>query len=295
MSEKNVDSAFQTKTVIRERLDAIGASPKKRFGQCFLIDRNLMNRLLDSAAIDPTDCILEVGVGTGSLTGLLAQRAGRVVAIEVDSDVFSVASEHLSTYDNIRLVHTDALAGKSTLAPPLVDAVKQARAELGGALKLVANLPYDIATPLVVNLLLADLGISRMCFTVQTEVADRFLAAPSTHDYGPVTILTRLLAEGRRVCKLPPQAFWPAPKVHSSMVQLDLRDRTAVPVADLHAFSTFIRLFFNHRRKTLAHTAKAEGIADRFLPALADRNIEPAARPENVSPDDWAALFAACR
>ncbi len=293
MTEKKLDSAFQTKTAIRGLLDSGGFFPKKRYGQCFLIDRNLMNRLLESAELGPKDCILEVGVGTGSLTGLLAERAGRVVAVEVDSDVASLAAEALAGFDNIWLVQSDALAGKSELSSALTEAVRTARGELGGALKLVANLPYDIATPLVINLLESDLRFDQMCFTVQTEVADRFLAEPNTHDYGPVSILTQTLAVGRRVCKLPPQAFWPAPKVHSSMVRLDIRELSAVPVADIRGFSAFIRGFFNHRRKTLGHTAKADGIADRFLPALAAIGVDPTARPETLTPAQWADLFRA--
>ncbi|MBK8268907.1 MAG: ribosomal RNA small subunit methyltransferase A [Planctomycetes bacterium] len=293
MDANNADCRFQTMTTIRGLLAATGGFPKKRFGQCFLIDRNLMGKLVASAELHATDCVLEVGTGTGSLTGLLAAQCARVVTVEVDADVAAIAREQLADFDNIDFVETDALQSKSVLAPELVAALTRAISGAGGEMKLVANLPYDIATSLVVNMLLSDLPLSRLCFTVQAEVADRFLAAPDTNDYGPVTILTYLLAEGQRVCKLPPTAFWPAPKVHSAMVRLDVRPREAVAVQDLPGFSKFIHTFFNYRRKTIAHIARETGTYERLLSKLDELGISPTSRSENLAPEQWIAMFHA--
>lgn len=295
MPPENADARFQTMTAIRGLLATAGGAPRKRYGQCFLIDRNLMMKLVDSAELKSTDCVLEVGAGTGSLTGLLAERCGRVVSVEVDACVAAIARDQLAGFDNVRLIETDALAHKSEIAPVVLSAIAAAQSEAKGHLKLVANLPYDIATPLVINLLLSSLPISRLCFTVQTEVADRFLAEPNTNDYGPVSILTQLVADGRRICRLPPRAFWPAPKVHSSMLRLEVRSRRPLSHGDLRAFSGFVHDFFKYRRKTLAHTARFLGLDGKLLPALSALNADPKLRPENLGPEQWLAAFHAIR
>src|SRR5207244_2312773 len=157
------------------------------YGQHFLIDRNLMRILVASAEIAPADCVIEVGAGAGSLTGLLAAAAAHVVAVEIDPRLVPIALAELAGRENVTLVAGDALADKSTLSAALVDAVSRARRGASGGLMLVANLPYDIATPLVIDLLLSDLPMTRLCFTVQSEVADRFLAAVGSRDYGPIS------------------------------------------------------------------------------------------------------------
>ncbi len=285
MSEK---PGFQTLSDIRGLLAAAGLRPKKRFGQCFLIDRNLMHKLIDSAGIGPADCILEVGGGTGSLTCMLAGRAGRVVSVELDEGVAAIARGRLAAFDNVRHVPGDALANKSQLSPALVDAVRAARVESAGPLKLVANLPYDIATALVIDLLLSELHVERLCFTVQSEVADRFLAEAGTRDYGPVSIITQLLCEGQRIAKAPPQAFWPAPKVSSTLVRLDRRPAEAVPVQDPAAFAAFVRPFFHFRRKTLANVCRQLGIDPAILGTA---GIDHSLRPEVIPPDKWVRLY----
>ncbi|MBX3395015.1 MAG: ribosomal RNA small subunit methyltransferase A [Phycisphaerae bacterium] len=295
MDPRQLETAFQTQSEIRALLDAHGGHPKKRFGQCFLIDRNLMHKLLLSADLQSTDCVLEVGTGTGSLTGLVAATGANVVTVEVDPDVLEIAQERLSDCERITFLLVDALEGKRSVSPSLVDALMQAHVASGGKLKLVANLPYDIATPLVMNLLLSNLPFERMCFTVQTEVADRFLAKPCTKDYGPVSIVTQLLAVGHRICKLPARAFWPAPKVESSMVRLDVRPREESQANDTAGFAEFVHLFFNYRRKTVAHTARHLSIADKVLPALDQLGIAHNVRPEEMGVAEWAALFSLSR
>lgn len=282
---------FQTQAVLRQMLDEAGISPRRRYGQHFLIDGNLMQKLLDAAELNGTDCVLEVGAGTGSLTALLAQSAGRVVAVEIHRELAGLAEAHVGGFGNVALIWGDVLENKSTLAREPVDALRRAHQAAGGRLKLVANLPYDIATPLLVDLLLSDLPFDLLCFTIQREVGDRFLADPGSGDYGPVSVVMQVLCTGRRVCKIPPEAFWPVPKVHSVMIRLDVRPAAEVPVDDPSAFARFVRSFFRHRRKTVTHIAKRMDEADRVLAAIGEGEIDPAARPANLGVRDWVDLY----
>lgn len=284
---------FQTAAHLRALLAQAGASPKKRFGQHFLIDRNLMHKLLDSADLTPHDTVLEVGPGTGSLTTLLCQSAGHVVCVEIDPEMAEIAANSLRHATNLTLLRTDILAKKSAISPEVITTLQQTAQRIGGNLKLVANLPYDVATPLVINLLLSDLKYSRLCFSVQAEVADRFLAHADTDDYGPVAIISQSLADCRRICKVPPQAFWPQPKVDSAMLRLDPFPQDQRPVRDPRAFADFVRSFFLHRRKTMQHLANKRADADRILDSLNSSGISVTSRPEQLTVPQWIALFVA--
>jgi len=293
MLSRNDIPGFQTQTRLKAMLHQAGLAPRKRHGQHFLVDRNLMMKLVECADLSPADCVLEVGAGTGSLTALLAARAGRIVAVEIDEGLADLAQEHLSPFDNVTLLRCDVLASKSVIAKPVVAAVAEARSQSNGPLKLVANLPYDIATPLVIDLLLSDMGFSRLCFTVQAEVADRFLADAGSADYGPVSIITKLLSEGRKVTRAPPQAFWPVPKVHSSLIRLDRRSPDEIEVADVPAFVGLVKSFFLHRRKTISHLARQRPDAEKCLAGLRQADIPPNARPEAVGFEQWIGLHRA--
>jgi 16S rRNA (adenine1518-N6/adenine1519-N6)-dimethyltransferase len=295
MAAATEHTPFQTKTALRAILDAHGLSPRKRYGQHFLIDRNLMGKLLTSAELGPTDCVLEIGAGTGSLTALLAAHAGRVVAVEIDEELANLAEVQLAGLDNVELLRCDALARKSALAPALETAVLSAQKTGGGTLKLVANLPYDIATPLVAELLVGSVPFERFCFTVQAEVADRFLARSGEKAYGTVSILADIFTERGRVCRVPPQAFWPVPKVASAMICLRSRAKPDVPLAARREFAEFVKFFFGHRRKTMARTARSRPDAERLLSAMAAEDIAPESRPESLTPTQWARLFATTR
>ena len=291
MDHAREEFCFQTKSRLRSLLDSAGLAPKRRFGQCFLIDRNLMQMLVRAAELTETDCALEVGCGTGSLTSLLAAEAGRVIAVDVDARLVEIARRQLDSVANVELLTLDALRKKSSVAPEIERAVLARIDESGLRAKLVANLPYDIATPLVLNLLLGDVPIIRYCFTVQCEVADRFLAEPDTSAYGPVSIVTQVLAAGRRIAKVPPQAFWPAPKVSSSMIRLDAKSCDEVGTKDPAGFARFVREVFRYRRKTMSHTAKMLGMEDRLLPALEAVGVGARARPQTITVGQWVGLY----
>jgi len=294
MMSKQIDP-FQTRTMLRETLAAAGLTPRKLYGQHFMIDRNLLEKLVNSAELTRDDVVLEVGAGTGSLTGHLAQRAGRVIAVEIDQRLAPIAADKLSGYDNVQLIVGDALARKSQIAPDVLTALRDAQAATGGPIKLVANLPYDIATSLVIDLLIGEPQMARLCFTVQDEVARRFLGKPDSDDYGPVSILTDVLATGRRIAKAPPQAFWPEPKVDSALVRLDVPGAadSKFPMAQPEriGFAGLVRHFFQYRRKTLGSIARKSPWADRLPDALTELKIDLKARPETLAPQQWRDLF----
>ncbi|MCK6456227.1 MAG: 16S rRNA (adenine(1518)-N(6)/adenine(1519)-N(6))-dimethyltransferase RsmA [Phycisphaerae bacterium] len=282
---------FQTQREIRSLLSAGPYAPRKRFGQHFLIDRNLMYKLVDAAEIGPRDVIIEVGAGTGSLTGELASRAQSVIAVEIDRGLAEIAKTQNAARLNIEWLVTDALESKARLAPPLAEAIHRA-AHDGRTVKLVANLPYDIATPLVLNLLCGEDRLERLCFTVQKEVGERFLASPRTSAYGVASIVAQGLAVGHRIARVPPEAFWPAPKVESSMIALTPRAVESPHWRHRRALAELARQFFNHRRKTLQWTAAKLSIPD-FDVLCSEIGIDPALRPEAVSVDRWLELARA--
>lgn len=242
----------QTATFLKERFRQLGLRPEPRFGQNFLIDLNLLELLVRSAELAPSELALEVGTGTGSLTARLSQLAGHVVTVEVDRQLAQVAHENLAALGNVTTLVHDVLKNKNRLHPDVLAAVGQQMQRHGlPSYKLVANLPYHIATPVISNLLLADLRPTRMCVTIQKEVADRILAGPGTKDYGALSVLVQSLARARRIRVLPPGVFWPRPKVHSAIVQIDLDPARRGRIPDVPYFQQMVRALFLHRRKYL--------------------------------------------
>ena len=161
----------QTLSEIRDLLASAGLRPHKKLGQNFLIDGNLMTKIVDAAGLEPDDTVLEIGAGTGSLTEMLLERAGHVVAVELDRGLAELLADRLAGRDNLTLLHEDVLQTKSRIAPVVLDALRHAAG--GRPALLVANLPYHIASPLLINLLLCDVPFVHFCFSVQREVADR--------------------------------------------------------------------------------------------------------------------------
>lgn len=252
-----------------------------------------MCKLVESADIGPADWVLEVGCGGGSLTSIVAGLAGQVIAVDIDPAMIAIATEQLANRPNVTIVHTDALARKSALADDVIAKMRETRRASSGRGLLVANLPYDIATSLVANLLIGDFGISRMCFSVQSEVADRFLAHPETPDYGPVSVIAQTFAVVSRIARVPPQAFWPSPKVHSSMVRLEARGDDEIIVRDRAGFSGFLREAFRSRRKTLGHIFHRMPGGEQLVATLSDIGLSPQARPAEVAAEGWQTLFLA--
>ena len=284
-----VGMAGQTLAEIRTLLNAAGLSPRHRFGQNFLIDLNLMRKIVAAAQLGAGDVVLEVGPGTGSLTELLLDTGCRVVAVEIDRDLHRLLAARLGDHPRLTQLCGDALAGKHALHPALLDALHAQRPAPEGAYKLVANLPYQIATPLIMELLYGRPRFASLTCTIQKEVAERVLSPPGRSSYGPVSVVAQTLAEVRRVASLPPEVFWPQPKVASLAIQLALRDDAPVPEPQWPEFVRLVRTAFMQRRKMLRSALKPLGIR-ALSDKLAACGISPDARAEMVSPQLWQSL-----
>jgi 16S rRNA (adenine1518-N6/adenine1519-N6)-dimethyltransferase len=245
-------AANQTLSYLGRRFAEVGIRPSTRHGQHFLIDANLLRLIVDRAALQPRDVVLEVGTGTGALTALVAPRAATVVTVEIDEQLHQLASEELIAHKNVVLLRADALAGKNALNPQVMQAVEQ---ELSAApdrcFKLVANLPYSVATPLIANLLSAAIVPDSMTVTVQKEVAQRIVARAGSKDYAALGVWVQSQCRAEIVRTLPPSVFWPRPKVQSAIIHVELDQPRRSRFADLGFFHDFLRSLFAHRRKFL--------------------------------------------
>lgn len=243
----------QTSRYLADRLAAAGLRPLSRFGQNFLIDLNLVDLIARSAELRKTDVVLEIGTGVGSLTTRLSDQACAVVTAEIDHNLFRLASAELADRPNVRIIQGDALKNKGTIRPELIDSVKEAMHRIGPESRflLVANLPYNVATPIVSNLLLGEPSPNVIVVTIQKELADRMIALPGTKDYGALTVWVQSLCKAQIVRELPPTVFWPRPKVTSAIIRLDAIPEKRASIPDLHFFHETCRALFFHRRKFL--------------------------------------------
>jgi len=221
-------------------------------GQNFLIDLNLVDLIVQTAEIDRSDAVLEVGTGTGSLTARLSDLAGGVVSVELDPEIQEMARDMLASRKNLSLLRMDVLARKNEIAPE-VFAEWDRRVELGGCTrrKLVANLPYVVATPVIGNLLIADVTLERMVVMVQWELAERMISVPSTKGYGSLAVLIQSLADVKIVRRLPPTVFWPQPKVDSAIILIKPNAEKRKELGDPAPYRVFLRDLYTQRRKNL--------------------------------------------
>lgn len=264
-----------------------GIQPRHRFGQNFLVDQNKLRQIIDAAAIQPGEIVLEVGPGTGTLTEELLAAGAKVVAVEIDRDMAAILRERIGPdSDRWRLINEDVLAGKRELNPRIAEAMAALQPPTSShqppatPFLLVANLPYNVASPLLVNLALDWPGMGRAIVMVQREVADRFAAGPGGKDYGPLGIILQAACEIEMVTKLPPECFWPRPQIDSAVVRLTRRVQPLT--ADLHRLAAFVHELFQKRRKQIGT------IVGRATPL--PEGIDATARPEQLSLDQLIAL-----
>jgi len=203
---------MQTITEIRALLAERGLRPRHRLGQNFLHDQNQLRKLIAAAQVAPGDLVLEVGPGTGTLTEALLEAGAEVIACEIDENLTDIVADRLG--ERITLIRGDCLDRGRVLAPSIVEAID------GRAFKLIANLPYQVASPLMTALLLDHPNCAGQFVTIQKEVADRLLASPGGKEYGPLGIIIQAMAEVRRIGAVPPTCFWPQPKVTSAMISI---------------------------------------------------------------------------
>jgi 16S rRNA (adenine1518-N6/adenine1519-N6)-dimethyltransferase len=286
----------QTLSFLMRRFAEVGIRPKTKHGQNFLIDLNLVRVLVDAAELDARDLVLEVGTGTGSLTAMLAAQAAEVISVEVDPQMHLLASEELVDVPNVTLLNLDALKNKNRFDSRLLELIGEKLAvDPRRRFKLVANLPFNIATPVLSNLLTGEAVPHSMTATIQKELADRITALPGTKDYGALSVWMQSQCTVHTVRILPPSVFWPRPKVTSAIlhIEVDRSRRAAIP--DLAFVHTTLRALFFHRRKFL-RTVVLSAFKDRLdKPAvdevLAELGLSPSSRAEEL---DVPAMLRLC-
>ena len=298
--DKRDMSRRQTVTYLTRRLGEVGIRPDTRRGQNFLVDLNLLELLVDTAAVGPEDVVLEIGTGTGSLTALVAPFATAVVTVEIDRQLHQLAKENLVDFDNVTLLQGDALKNKNQLRPDFLDVVRdQLDVESGRRFKLVANLPYSVATPVISNLIATDLVPDTITVTIQKELADRITARPGTKDYSGLSIWIQSQCDARIVRVIPPSAFWPRPKVHSAIIQIRTQMSRRLRISDRKAFHVFVRSMFFHRRKylrsvLLSSHKKVLSKQDVDI-IMASMGLAANSRAEQLSVKDMLTLFETVR
>ena len=218
---------------------------QKKFGQNFLIDTHVLDKIIRAAEITKEDMVLEIGPGIGTMTQFLAEAAGKVVAVEIDKNLIPILSDTLSAYENVTIINEDVLK---------LDIQKLANEEnQGRPIKVVANLPYYITTPIIMGLFENHVPVESITVMVQKEVADRMQTGPGNKDYGALSLAVQYYAEPYIVANVPPNCFMPRPKVGSAVIRLTCHEQPPMEVKDERLMFDIIRASFNQRRKTLAN------------------------------------------
>ncbi len=269
--------------IMKEILDRHGFEFSKSLGQNFLIDGNIINKIVDAAGIDDNTGVVEIGPGFGTLTQGLCNKAKKVVAIEIDKSLKPVHLETLN-YDNLKIIYDDFMK---------VDVNKLIEEEFKGLnVKLVANLPYYITTPIIMKVLEDKLNFSSITVMVQKEVAHRLSAKPGNKDYGAISLAVEYRANARVSLIVPSTVFMPRPKVDSAVITIDILDEPRVIVKDEKALFTVIRAAFGQRRKTI-HNSLSSNLnidKDKIREAIENVNLDPGIRAEMLTIYDFAKL-----
>ncbi len=281
---------MQTLSEIRALLAERGLRPKHRLGQNFLHDKNQLQRLVAAATIARGDCVLEVGPGTGTLTEELLEAGANIIACELDDDMASIIEDRFAAAiatGQLRIVRGDALGKQRELNRQIVDLLAD------NSFKLVANLPYQIASPLMTTLLIDHPRCVGQFVTIQKEVADRLMAKPSTKAYGPLTVIAQAFGNVGRIGTLGPGCFWPEPEVVSAMVSITPKARDRVEFAgDARGFARYVTELFSKRRKQLGTVF---GRSHPAWPLLAIRGVAPDARSESLHVEQLITLWTHTR
>lgn len=289
---------MQTKQQIEQLLAEAGVEPNKRLGQNFLVDLNLMRLLVDNANIGNDDIVLEVGCGTGSLTQALAERAGKVIAVEIDQMLAKITARELAEASNVDVINADILESKNTINQTINSVIETAHKKLSGKFLLVANLPYSIASPLMMNLITGPMVADAMYVTVQKEVAERMTATPGDRHYGTLSIHIAATGDVKKERILKPTVFWPEPQVSSAMISFVRKAEKVSRIKNMEFLGEVVNLFMQHRRKMVqACTKFVAGSLTKInnWPEIFRKcGIDPHNRPEQLTPEDFIAVSNLC-
>ena len=268
---------------IKETLDKYGFKFSKSLGQNFLIDGNIVRKIVSEANISKDDYVLEIGPGMGTLTEELAINAKKVVAVELDKKLLPILDETLEPYDNVEIVYGDILK---------IDVNNLIEEKLGGGpVKVVANLPYYVTTPIIGKLIEDNLKLDSIIVMVQKEVAERMSAVPGSKNYGSLSIFVNFYCEPKIVVKVPNTVFKPQPKIDSAVIKLDIK--SDLPDIDREKFFAVVKAAFSKRRKTILNALSTYGFdVDKEIikEALESSGIKPEERAENISVEDFIKL-----
>ena len=259
---------------------------QKKFGQNFLIDTHVLAKIISAAGITKNDCVLEIGPGIGTMTQYLAENAGHVVAVEIDRNLIPILKETLADYDNVTVINEDILR---------VDIKALAEEYNGGKpIKVVANLPYYITTPIIMGLFESGVPIDNITVMVQKEVADRMKEGPGSKDYGALSLAVQYYAEPEIVANVPPNCFIPRPNVGSAVIRLTRHKEMPVEVKNPALMFKIIRASFNQRRKTLqnglGNAPELPYTKEQIAAAIAEMGLTPTIRGEALSLAQFAQL-----
>lgn len=259
---------------------------QKKFGQNFLIDTRVLDKIIDSAEITKEDCVLEIGPGIGTMTQYLAERAGAVVAVEIDKALIPILEDTLSEYDNVTVINDDIL---KVDVNKIVEEKNQGR-----PIKVVANLPYYITTPIIMGLFENHVPLQSITIMVQKEVADRMQVGPGTKDYGALSLAVQYYAKPEIVANVPPNCFIPRPNVGSAVIKLTRYEEPPVKVEDEKKMFALVRASFNQRRKTLVNgltnAAELHISKEQITEALEKMGLSPTIRGEALTLEQFAQL-----
>ncbi|MDD7390814.1 MAG: 16S rRNA (adenine(1518)-N(6)/adenine(1519)-N(6))-dimethyltransferase RsmA [Lachnospiraceae bacterium] len=259
---------------------------QKKFGQNFLIDTRVLEKIMDAAEAGPEDCILEIGPGIGTMTQMLAERARKVIAVEIDNNLIPILQDTLQAYDNVKIIHNDILK---------LDLKQLVQEENDGRpIKVVANLPYYITTPIIMGLFEADVPLESITVMVQKEVADRMKSGPGSKDYGALSLAVQYYSRPELAANVPPNCFIPRPNVGSAVICLHRHAEPPVKVHDEKLMFRLIRASFNQRRKTmlnsLNNSPELSFNKEQITAALESIGLQSNIRGEALTLEQFAAL-----
>lgn len=291
---------------IEDILTAAGKRPTRRLGQHFMMDQRILDQIIAAAALDCHDIILEVGPGPGNLTSRIAPLVKAVLAVDIDTPLLAAASQYWEKLSNVQWMMADVLAGKHCLNNMVIQALLSLKPEGStGSVKLVSNLPYNVASPLIIDILAAQCAFSmendavqavcfeRLVFTVQWEVGQRMRALPGTEHYGSLSVLIALMADVEILANIAPGAFWPPPKVRSALVRIIPSGEKLRRIGDVRRLQCAVSNLFSHRRQNISNAVRHSfdaPVAAQVLEKLRAMDFDPTRRSEALAPEEFLRL-----
>lgn len=291
---------------IEDILTAAGKRPTRRLGQHFMMDQRILDQIIAAAALDCHDVILEVGPGPGNLTSRIAPLVKAVLAVDIDTPLLAAASQYWEKLSNVQWMMADVLAGKHCLNNMVIQALLALKPEGStGSVKLVSNLPYNVASPLIIDILAAQCAFSmendavravcfeRLVFTVQWEVGQRMRALPGTEHYGSLSVLIALMADVEILANIAPGAFWPPPKVRSALVRIIPSGEKLRRIGDVRRLQCAVSNLFSHRRQNISNAVRHSfdaPVAAQVLEKLRAMDFAPTRRSEALAPEEFLRL-----